>query len=201
MNKEAIDRQKSSFVSAELFSMTFMSVAKLGSLNSDDGGSSRKRRESFRLSVRQIMEDLAKTYTTQVDDQTHIANIEKPANDLFWAHRAILNGRRLRIGAAQKALNPYLTYLRCMGQVVTPPHCPFESVIIGRLPGYKIVKWTKLDCIETYKNLVFSARMEAEKIGRCIAEWELKVYCDARSSGVGVSDPAEPSLFSLLPGR
>jgi hypothetical protein len=201
MNKETIDMQKSRFVSAELFSLTFMGVAQRGRLYSDGSGSTGESRESFRLSLRLILEDLAENYTSQIDDQTHIANIEKLSNDLSWAHRAILNGGRLRIGSAQKALNLYLKYLWCMGQVMTPPHCPFDSVIIGRLPGCETVKWTQLDCIETYKNLVSSARTKAKKIGLFIAEWQLKAYSDVRSNGVGMSDPAKLPRLSRLRER
>lgn len=196
-----MDRQKSRFVSAELFSLTFMGVAQRGRLYSGEVVSTQESREPFRLSLRLILENLAENYTTQVDDQTHISNIERLASDLSLTYRSILDGGRFRIGSAQKALNLYLKYLWCMGQVVTPPHCPFDSVIIGRLPGHEAEKWTQLDCIETYKNLVSSARAEAEKIGLCIAEWELKVYSDARSSGVGMSDPAKLPRLSRLRER
>ena len=52
--EETIDRQKSHFVSAELFSLTFMGVAQRGHLYSDGGGSTQESRDSFRLSVEAV---------------------------------------------------------------------------------------------------------------------------------------------------
>jgi hypothetical protein len=45
-----------------------------------------------------------------------------------------------RVGTAQKALNLYLKYLWCLGEIKTPPHCPFDRGIIQMLPVSERVK-------------------------------------------------------------
>jgi hypothetical protein len=85
-----------------------------------------------------------------------------------------LRDGRFRIGPAQKALNLYLKYMWCVGEIPTPPHCPFDSKIIYHLRGCEDVKWTKLVSLDEYMKLVRTARQEAK--GRSLAEWELKVF-------------------------
>jgi hypothetical protein len=85
-----------------------------------------------------------------------------------------LKNGRFRIGIAQKALNLYLKYLWCVGLIPMPPHCPFDSSIIGHLPECMNFNWTAIDSIDDYQKLVNSARKKADD--KPIAEWELELW-------------------------
>jgi hypothetical protein len=58
-----------------------------------------------------------------------------------------------------------------------PPHCPFDNIIIGKLPNCDNINWTTLDKVEDYRRLVIAARDEAGTIP--IAQWELETYNSA----------------------
>jgi hypothetical protein len=84
------------------------------------------------------------------------------------------------VGPAQKALNPFLKYQWCAGWIPSPPHCPFDALIIGQLPATLRTARTALDDLRHYQRLVDAARQAAG--GLSIAEWELHLY-DRISSG------------------
>jgi hypothetical protein len=83
-----------------------------------------------------------------------------------------LNNGRLRFGIAQKLINLYLKYRWCLGQIPTPPHCPFDRIIISKIGLYNgVINWTEIDCPNTYRSLVEKAQIKAGEMS--IAEWEL----------------------------
>jgi hypothetical protein len=112
----------------------------------------------------------------EMDEDSHIKNIEDLADCLSEEFRGlrVLKDDRFRIGIAQKALNLYLKYLWCTDQICMPPHCPFDSMIISKLPGCKDIKWTTLLNIDDYRRLVKAARAQAGD--KPIAQWELETY-------------------------
>ena len=59
-----------------------------------------------------------------------------------------------------------------------PIHCPFDSVIVRKLPKNVQVRWTQFDTIEEYKTLVKAAKKMAGK-NRTLAEWEMYIYWNA----------------------
>src|SRR5208282_1517190 len=91
------------------------------------------------------------------------------------------------IGRAQKALNLFLKYLWCIGEICEPPHCPFDSVIIAKLPKGTCPSWTKLDRIGDYRNLVeaakkFVAETKDPADDSSLATWELRKYNELAGS-------------------
>src|SRR5215467_3622009 len=76
---------------------------------------------------------------------------------------------------AQKALNLYLKYLWCTGEIRTPPHCPIDGGVIKKLGADLAgVPWTKLDNIEKYKELIAAGeKIAANKKRESLADWEL----------------------------
>jgi hypothetical protein len=84
-------------------------------------------------------------------------------------------GQRFRIGSAQKALNLYLKYLWCLGLIARPPHCPFDYRILAKLPTCN-VKWTQLDSIVKYKEIVGEAEQLAKGKRLSLADWELEEW-------------------------
>ena len=134
-------------------------------------GSDRKK---FRDALKQRLTKLSKKYRRRVTDSEHVANIEDLATKLSTECSQVLYEGRFRIGSAQKALNSYLKYLWCTDKIPTPPHCPFDGIVISKLPSCKRIKWTLLDDISEYKQIVSAARKEAGE--KTLAQWELEEF-------------------------
>ena len=87
----------------------------------------------------------------------------------------------------QKFLNLYWKVSWLLNRVaVLPIHCPFDSIIIKELDfSVSKYKWTKLNTIKEYIQLVEAARNMAKNnksiSSDSIAEWELKVYIQKRN--------------------
>ena len=130
------------------------------------------------------MQTLAATYEAHNADDGHENNIVAFAASLSASHGETLLDGRFRIGSAQKALNLFLKYLWCVGDIPEPPHCPFDFQIIQKLPAAVRCNWTSLDSVEVYRALVAAAKAAA--VSRSLAEWELTEYngpegrCDCR---------------------
>ncbi len=109
-----------------------------------------------------------------VPHEEHVQNSAKVSEAMSRKHgRCLLNGR-FRIGVAQKALNLYLKYLWCLGEVTEPPDCPFDRIVISALEGCDDVNWTQFDDLGTYERLVKAAREIASE--KSLAAWELEYY-------------------------
>lgn len=137
-------------------------------------GVTEKDKKILQAALKRKLSELSGKYTNQVSDSAHVANIEEFANQLSVEHASVLNGR-FRIGAAQKALNLYLKYLWCIGEISEPPHCPFDLKIIQQLPvEFHGIKWTQLDDIGLYRKLVAAAKVCSSPAS--LAEWELTIW-------------------------
>jgi len=166
------------FVEQQLLSMTLMATAQRGWLYRKD--SNKEAREDFRHDLTLALKRLTEQYYSDISESAHIANITELADIMSVKHAKVLSGGRFRVGSAQKALNLHLKYMWCMGTISTPPHCPFDSVILSRLPGCRNVKWTQLDSLPEYEEIVQHAKRAAGGIS--LAEWELSLYNTAISS-------------------
>ena len=132
----------------------------------------------FRHALREKLKEISRGYGSTVEEQEHLSNIERLSGDLTAQFSNCLRAGRFRIGIAQKAMNLYLKYLWCVDLIPLPPHCPFDAIIIGRLPNCRDLKWTSIDTIEDYQRLVKAAREKAD--GETLSEWELKVFNNPR---------------------
>jgi hypothetical protein len=139
-------------------------------------GAKGPNKDRFRCALKCQLRELGRQYVINVDEDSHIENIKRLAENLSEGFPDILEGGRFRIGSAQKALNLYLKYLWCADQISMPPHCPFDDLIISELPDCSDIKWTTLKDIEEYRCLVRAARKRAGEIP--LAQWELEVYSD-----------------------
>ena len=117
---------------------------------------------------------VANRYKYPVSDAEHEANIREVADAVTSKFADYLVGRRFRIGIAQKALNLYLKYLWCAKKIPMPPHCPFDRLIVSKLPKGEQLNWTQIQTIKRYKRLVRAARKKAD--GLSLAEWELESW-------------------------
>ena len=163
---------KRDFLSNVFFSNTLMATVQRSHVYKP--GVVAKRREEFQKNLREQLKKLAEQYKEVVDGETHIQNILALSAHLTARHADILEGERFRIGVAQKALNLYLKFCWCLGWIGQPPHCPFDSRIIGKLREYDGPSWTQLDSAEEYRRLVSAAKAKAGR--ESLACWELGVY-------------------------
>jgi len=160
----------------EIFSLTLMATVQRAKVYSPNP--SAQSRHDFQATLRSELKKITKGYKHQVDEKTHIQNIVRLTETISDQHRAILNGKKFRIGVAQKALNLYLKYLWCLGKIPQPPHCPFDFRIIAKLSDYKGPRWTDLDCEKDYRSLVAAAKLKAQ--GVPLAVWELQIYNNSK---------------------
>jgi hypothetical protein len=127
------------------------------------------------------LEGLVEEYRQGISEDEHFKNINNLTEALSngRAAEALKNGC-FRIGSAQKALNLYLKFLWCLDLIPTPPHCPFDSMILSRVPECEDIKWTQLDDPLEYRRIVECAKKVAGVAP--LAEWELHVYTEAQLS-------------------
>ena len=149
-------------------------------------------RAGFRSSLKGQLLDRGLLYCSPVSDEAHVANIEGIAEALSEKHHEILEGGRLRIGTAQKALNLYLKFMWCLDPYrPTPPHCPVDGVVLAaaRIPG----AWTRLDLLELYLDWIRQLRTLASEWATPI--WQNGSLIPGRVTG------AAPAWISHISGR
>ena len=138
------------------------------------------RKDALRKALDNELRSLGAIYANAVTEKAHCQNIVRLADTQTrqFKDSGILRNGRFRIGIAQKALNLYLKYLWCLGDIPTPPHCPIDRLIIDKLNlSWKEsgnYNWTKIDDIEKYKTLIQKCRDKAGNAS--LAEWELKEW-------------------------
>ncbi len=174
-----IQEMQQKFIDEEIWILTFGGAFQRAEIYKKDNLSDverEKTRMQFREEIKKfIRKEIVPQYKNIIDDNQHIANIEKFVE---WSKRfsKILNGGYLKIGVSQKLINLYLKYLWSLNLIETPPHCPFDRIIITKLGYNNPPSWTKLDDINKYKEFVQKAKEKAQKENLTIAEWELKVF-------------------------
>jgi hypothetical protein len=170
MNSSAL----AEFQRSQIFGMTLAATTQRSRLYANSP--SDQVRKIFHRSFRKKLESLSEAYAQTVREETHIRSIETLASSMSDQHAEILNGGHMRIGHAQKALNLYLKYLWCFGQIPEPPHCPIDSVILKRIPSFGAVRWTRIDSVADYMKVIGAARNEASQKNMSLSQWELHVY-------------------------
>ena len=169
---------KDKFLADVAFGIALAGTAQRGKVYRRE--SSADERKNFRSALRCALENLAQQYDAPVTDDRHVSNIDDLARTLSKQHPEALNASSFRIGSAQKALNLYLKMLWCFDRIPTPPHCPFDRVVLSRVPGCESVKWTQLDSLPEYERIVRRARSVSN--GVSLADWELHLYTSALSA-------------------
>jgi hypothetical protein len=180
--KNRLERRR--FLHDELFSLTLMATVQRGRLYAPNVNGD--RRAEFQKSLRQQLERLAKQYGGSVSESAHLRNIECLSARLSESHSSILREGRFRVGSAQKALNLFLKYLWCMGEIRIPPHCPFDRGVIQRLPPRVRRNWTEIERLDQYKALVEAAKRIAAPSS--LAEWELALYNRSKDRSASAGD-------------
>jgi hypothetical protein len=167
-----MDPEKEKFLRNEFLTMSL--VGALGRSRTYVETASEGDKGRFRVALRQELDAISQAYTSEVEEEEHVTNIEKLSDILTSMFPHCLRDGRFRIGIAQKALNLYLKYLWSVSLIPIPPHCPFDSIIISHLPECTDLNWTLLDNIDDYRRLVTAAKRAAS--GRSLAAWELELW-------------------------
>jgi len=171
-----IQELKENFINQEIWILTFGGAFQRANIYNSNENTSNfdKEKKKFRTEIKEfITENILPQYEEKIDENQHVENIIWISN---WSknYSSFLKNNHLKIGVSQKLLNLYLKYKWCLNLIKTPPHCPFDSIIIKEL-GCKI-NWTQLDNIEQYKDLVNKAKEKAKQKKLSIAEWELEIF-------------------------
>jgi len=135
------------------------------------------QRTQLRKELVGLLRGYEKQYAVAVEPMNHENNIEAIKSTLNTKFRGCLLNQEFRIGTAQKALNLYLKYLWCLGEVALPPHCPFDAIVIAELNfprGTTRPVWTKINSIEEYRKLVEAAKAKAGE--KSLAQWEMELW-------------------------
>ena len=179
-----MDPLQIAFLRNEFLRNEFLTLTLLGALGRSNTylkSALEEERVELRDKLRAKLKDVGTRYMSPVDDSSHVANICEIADEMTSQFSRFLKRERFRIGIAQKALNLYLKYLWCLGEIPAPPHCPFDSIVIAHLPKERQRPWTSIDKAEDYMALVGAARVIAGESSQ--AEWELKVWNEGKDSG------------------
>ncbi|SRR6266849_9203025 len=172
------------FIEDELIAATIRGALGRGYVYSDPQDTSNPKRKELQKSLTLLLRDLASQYANSVNDQQHKENIQRIAKELTgnFEKDGLLRENKFRIGTAQKALNLFLKYLWCLNKVPTPPHCPFDDRIIGKLPLSERqkkelkLKWTQLDSLDGYQTLVDAALKVKTDAYPSLSDWELEQW-------------------------
>lgn len=167
-----MDKEKESFLKNEFLTMSVFGA--LGRSNTYSDSASENDKQDFRNGLREQLREIGSRYYLTVTEEKHLANIVELSDALTSKFSSCLKNGRFRIGIAQKALNLYLKYLWCANFIPAPPHCPFDSIIIGYLPECGNLNWTTIDNVDDYLKLVKAAKNVAKD--RTIAEWEMRTW-------------------------
>lgn len=165
-------KHKKEFIYRELFSATLGATVQRSKTYAENV--SEKARNQFQNTLREELESLLPQYESEISEEQHISNIKTLAETITKQCSSSLINGRFRIGSAQKALNLYLKYIWCIGQIERPPHCPIDAIVLQKIPGCSNIKWTELDSILEYEEIIKQAKAVAGIIP--LSNWELEVW-------------------------
>jgi len=172
-NKMSVKENKLQFVRSQIFSLTISAAFRQGrgspvyKENVAEEG-----KKNFHSFLKNRREDYGSIYKNVIDGNQHIKNIKNLQAEINEIYAPILDSNNLAFGRVQKLLNLYLKYLWTLNMILTPPHCPFDYIIISELKT-DVPNWTKQSFTEKdYKKLVDLAENKLKNI----AEWELEFW-------------------------
>ena len=160
------------FLNDEVFNLTFLAVVQHGKVYAPGT----TRTDELRRALRDYLDRMAEVYRGPIAEEGHLENIVSLKKQLSVSCGGLRDERGFRIGSSQKALNLFLKYLWCLGEIPEPPHCPFDRRIIEELPKEVQCSWVNCDDIQHYKRWVAEARKIAEKESLSLPQWELCTY-------------------------
>lgn len=134
-----------------------------------------KEKERFIKAFEKKLTELESIYANGVSEEKHVKNIQLFASELSAEFPLVIQGGRMKIGVAQKAINLFLKYLWLLDEQFTePPHCPIDRIVLNAV-GID-ANWTQLDSITTYLEMVGRIRKVADTKNQTLAVWELNMW-------------------------
>ena len=130
------------------------------------------QKQPFKTAFKAELRKIEPTYLNALDEQTHIQTIQSFADALSQQFPGILQNQHVRIGVAQKGVNLFLKYMWSLDRIPEPPHCPIDAIVLQEI-GYD-AKWTQLDSVETYKEIIDVCKQRAGN--QSLAQWELELW-------------------------
>lgn len=168
-----IKEEKGLFLFDEFFTLSINGAFQRNHIYNTD-----KERDKFKNWLKDKLINKINEYKKQVTDEHHIENIRnlKQIIEKQWGY-ILVNGQ-ITFGTCQKLFNLFLKYIWAVGIIEKPPHCPFDSIIISKLPKIKDLKYSCFTKAteNDYKNYIKGAKEVANKNGLSIAEWELILF-------------------------
>lgn len=121
---------------------------------------------------RDELKKITKKYANSIPEDNHVRNIEQLSQTISNQHGKILRNGQLRIGTAQKLLNVYVKFLWCLGKAKEPIHCPIDRIVLKEIKDTR--KWTDLETIKEYKDVISNIRSHIGN--KSIAKWEWELW-------------------------
>ena len=135
---------------------------------------SKKFKSYLKNKLSEVLTEIKNKDNYSEDD--HYETLKQFVKDVSKANKHLLHDGKITLGTAQKLVNLYwkMSWL-LQGNVPEPIHCPFDGIIIKGLgESVEHIRWTKMDTMKEYKQLVAAAK---EKSGAAtLANWELIHY-------------------------
>lgn len=175
-DRSTLSGQQQLFLNDEIFQLTLSGALQRASVYAEN--ITENDRSRFHKTLKSELSGMIPCYTSLASDSAHAENIVRLSCALTKKHSMILQQHVFRIGVAQKALNLYLKYQWCLGRIPEPPHCPFDARILKQIPGCESIRWTQIEMIEEYLEIVQRAKKVAEPL--TLAEWELRCYSQSQ---------------------
>lgn len=166
-------KKQNSFIEEELWALAWNASVRRADLYKKS--CSEDDRQEFRYNIIDHIQCkiIPKYKDRTVTEREHYSNLQNIINFANTKGKDVLGGKGYKAGSAQKLLNLGLKYYWCNYKYIRPPHCPIDSIVLGKL-GLKEIKWTKIITIDEYMKVIKKVK---EKIGHeDLAEWELENY-------------------------
>lgn len=143
-----------------------------------NGNLTAKLSKSFNVYLKNKLSEVLTEIKTKENysEDNHYETLKQFVKDVSKANKHFLHEGKITLGTAQKLVNLYWKMSWLLQENVPEPiHCPFDGIIIKGLgKSVSHFKWTKLDKMKEYKQLVAAAK---EKSGvDTLANWELIHY-------------------------
>jgi hypothetical protein len=180
-----IETDKIKFLEDEIWGLSFngafqrAKVYKKGRTNKEKA----VFRKAIRKEIRLILEREGYDVKTP-SSEGHIKILEEIKESIDGKFQKILDKGSINLGVVQKLVNLHLKYRWCLGWVKTPPHSPFDRVILTKLKFKDTPSWVRMNDMKEYRDWIKRAADEAKAGGyENIAGWELGEFRRPGSSG------------------
>jgi len=167
-----IQQKKQVFIHREVCSLCF--IASFGMARRFPFYKETAERKTIQEYIRERLWKLIPLYSQKIYGGDHIDVVEAFQGDVNQKFSTMLARGGIAFGRTQKLINLYLKYMWAAGFIEEPPHCPVDSIIIGKLgPEIKGLSFTNMSK-DDYKKVL----TEIDKVrgNQSIAEWELYTF-------------------------